>query len=346
MTVKVRAYLVDDSAVSRHALRRALSSDPEIEIVGEAASGEEALERIPSAAPDIVLMDVVMPGADGLETTRELMHHYPKPVIVVSDIGTRADTSFEALRAGALEVIGKPSADQLSDEVWLRGFCRKIRMLAEIPVITRYRSYRARPDASPSPAPRPTRPAAGGVELVCLGASTGGPPALRTIIDSFGGPPRWSLFIVQHMSSGFTEGMVRWLAGATGRDVRLAEDGGSIERGVIYVAPDGGHLELGTQRLKISLTPPLGGHRPAIDRLFESVAQSRLASRTVAALLTGMGADGARGLDSLRRAGAWTIAQDEASSTVYGMPKAAADLEAALEILSLGEIAAYLGSIA
>lgn len=343
MTPKVRAFLVDDSAVSRHALRHALSGDPDIEIIGEATSGEEALERIPNAAPDIILMDIVMPGTDGLETTRELMHHFPKPVIIISDIGTHAETSFEALRAGALEVIGKPSAEQLTDNEWLRRFRRKIRMLAEIPVITRYRSNR---EATPRPAHRPTRPTADGVELICLGSSTGGPPALRTIVDAFGGSPRPPVLIVQHMSIGFTEGMVRWLATATSRDVRSAEDGVLVESGVIYVAADGGHLELGNQRLHVSSSPPLGGHRPAIDRLFESVARNRVASRTVAAVLTGMGSDGARGLESLRRAGAWTIAQDRASSTVYGMPKAASDLEAAREILPLTEIAAYLGSIA
>lgn len=342
MTPTVRAFLVDDSAVSRHALRQALAGDAEIEIVGEATSGEDALERIPEAAPDIVLMDIVMPGTDGLETTRELMHHYPKPVIIISDIGTQASTSFEALRAGALEVIGKPSFEQLVDPDWLQRFQRKIRNLAEIPVITRYRSSR---EALKRRTPKPSRPAADRVELVCIGASTGGPPALRTVVDAFDGPPRWPVLIVQHMSTGFTEGMVRWLATATGRDVRLAEDGARLEPGKIYVAPDGGHLELGNLRLTITSTPPLGGHRPAVDRLFNSVAHNRIASRTVAAVLTGMGTDGARGLEELRRAGAWTIAQDEASSTVFGMPKAAADLKATREILSLTEIAAFLGSI-
>jgi len=342
VTTTVRAFLVDDSAVSRHALRHALSGDPRIEIIGEATSGEEALERIPNVAPDIILMDIVMPGTDGLETTRELMHHFPKPVIIISDIGTQADTSFEALRAGALEVIGKPSAEELADNEWLRRFRRKIRMLAEIPVITRYRSNRER---TPHVTPRPTRPAAGNVDLICLGSSTGGPPALRTIVDAFAGRPKTPVLIVQHMSSGFTEGMVRWLAGATGTDVRIAENGAQVEPGVIYVAADDGHLELGNHRLHISSTPPLGGHRPAIDRLFESVARSRIASRTVAAVLTGMGSDGARGLENLRRAGAWTIAQDRETSTVYGMPKAASDLDAAREILPLAEIASFLGSI-
>jgi two-component system chemotaxis response regulator CheB len=271
------------------------------------------------------------------------MHHYPKPVIIVSDIGSDAQMSFEALRAGALEVIGKPDAEQLTDQEWVRRFCRKIRMLAEIPVITRYRSSRGIERPEPR---RPTRPEADRVELVCIGASTGGPPALRTIVDAFGGPPRWPVLVVQHMSKGFMAGMVGWLAAATGRDVRLAENSDRPVPGVVYIASDDGHLELGGQRVRIMKTPPLGGHRPAVDRLFQSVARSRTASRTVAVVLTGMGSDGARGLEELRRAGAWTIAQDQSSSVVYGMPKAAVDLEAAQEVLPLTEIAAYLSSIA
>lgn len=343
MPPKIRAFLVDDSAVSRHALRQALAQDPDIEIVGEASSGEAALDMIPSAAPDIVLMDIVMPGVDGLETTRELMHGYARPVIIISDIGGQAATSFEALRAGALDVIGKPDAEELADPEWVQGFCRRVRMLAEIPVITR---RRLEGSARPKFGAKATHPGANRVDLVCIGASTGGPPALRTILDAIERKPRWPLLIVQHMSTGFTQGMATWLQTATGRDVRLAVDGERWQPGVVYIAPDDGHLELESHRLAISTSAPLSGHRPAVDRLFSSVARSRLATKTVAVLLTGMGSDGARGMEDLRRAGAWTIAQDEASSVVYGMPKAAIELEATREVLPLAEIAAYLGSIA
>lgn len=343
MPSKVRAFLVDDSAVSRLALRRALATDPRIEIVGEAGSGEAALDRIPSAFPDIVLMDIVMPGVDGLETTRELMHGYAKPVIVISDMGSNAATGFEALRAGALDVIGKPSAEELADPAWVRRFCHRIRMLAEIPVITRRRVEGSKPLVIER---RATRPEASRVEMVCIGASTGGPPALRAVLDGIKSRPQWPVLIVQHMSKGFTTGMASWLGSATGQDVRLASDGEQWQPGVFYIAPDGGHLELGPHRLAVTAGPPLGGHQPAVDRLFSSVARSRLASRTVAVLLTGMGSDGARGLEDLRKAGAWTIAQDEVSSVVFGMPKAAVDLGAACEELSLDEIARYMGSIA
>jgi len=338
----VRAFLVDDSAVSRLALRQALATDPRIEIVGEANSGEAALERIPGASPDIVLMDIVMPGFDGFETTRELMHGYARPIIVISDMGSNAATGFEALRAGALDVIGKPNADELADPAWVRRFCHRIRMLAEIPVITRHRTEGSQPLVIEKSA---IRPAGNRIEMVCIGASTGGPPALKAILDAIKSPPRWPVLIVQHMSKGFTNGMASWLGNATNHDVRMASDGERGQAGVFYIAPNGGHLELGPHRLAVTSGPPLGGHRPAVDRLFSSAARSRLASRTVAVLLTGMGSDGARGLEELRKAGAWTIAQDEASSVVYGMPKAAVDLDAACEVLPLTGIARYLGSI-
>jgi two-component system chemotaxis response regulator CheB len=344
MHERVRTFLVDDSAVSRLALRRVLSFDPGIRVVGEASDGDEALERIPAAAPDIVLMDIVMPGMNGLETTRELMRSFPRPVLIISDqVDGNADLSFEALRAGALEVVGKPSATQLADSDFIATLCRKVRLLAGIPVITRYRTGSA-PVAKRRR--RSNRPQPEHVGLVCVGASTGGPPALRQIIGGLPSSVRWPMLVVQHMTPGFTQGMVAWLRNATGRDVRLAEDRVHREPGVVYVAPDGGHLELRGRRLRVTTSRSVGGHRPSVDALLASVAATGPAQETVAAILTGMGRDGAHGLKLLREAGGWTIAQDEPTSVVFGMPKAAAEAKAAREILPLDEIALYLASLA
>lgn len=343
----VRVFLVDDSAVVRLVLRRALRSDPDLTIVGEATSGPEALRRIPDVAPDIVLMDVLMQGMDGIETARTLMQTSPRPVLVVSDLAERDENlSFRALEAGALDVIRKPSAEALEDPTTRARLCRKVRLLAEVPVVTRYRRRaRSRPrPASPAKPPDVARPA--DVSCVAIGASTGGPPALLRILRELPAPGPWPVLIVQHMSEGFLGGMCRWLAGVTGHQIELARDGARLEPGVVLVAPDAHHLEIRDGRSVLVDRLPVSGHRPSVDVLFESLAQSTGAQEVLAILLTGMGADGAHGLERLRRAGAITYAQDEASSVVYGMPKAAADRGAAQEILSLDAIAQRLRTLA
>jgi two-component system chemotaxis response regulator CheB len=359
-----RVFIVDDSPLSRAALRRLLQDDPEITLVGEAAKGEEALDLIPRVAPDLVLMDIFMPGINGLETTRRLMQAFPRPVLIISDqVGGNAELSFEALRAGALDVIGKPSLSELTNIETAAALRRKIKLLAGVPVITRHggsssnvthrkqvaarvierRAERAEPPRQPPP--RLHRPGADQVGLVCLGASTGGPPALLRIFNQLGCAARWPTVVVQHMTPGFMQSMVSWLHDVTGQEIAVAEHGVVPEAGVVYVAGDGFHLELDNGQFRLNQTPPLRGHRPAIDVTLSSLALSAQAERVVAVLLTGMGEDGAKGLKMLRDAGAWTIAQDEGSSVVYGMPKAAMQNGAACEELSLAEIATYLANI-
>jgi two-component system chemotaxis response regulator CheB len=336
--------LVDDSAVSRLALRRALEGGTRLEVVAEARSGSEALRQVAACDPDIVLMDIVMPGMDGLSATRELLASSPRPVLIISDqIGGDADRSFDALRAGALDVVGKPTAEQLANLEFVAGLQRKVRMLAGIPVMTR-RSPTT--DGQPRrPRTGADRPTAGEVELVCLGASTGGPPALQRILSALPRPPRWPVLVVQHMTPGFTAGMVRWLGRSTGIEVELATAGATLRPGVVHVAPDGAHLELVGRRLRLSTAPPVEGHRPSVSALLASVASTGPASATVAAVLTGMGRDGAEGLALLRQAGAWTVAQDRQSSVVFGMPGAAVECDAACEVCSLEGIASYLAAI-
>jgi two-component system chemotaxis response regulator CheB len=342
--VQISVFLVDDSAVSRMAFRKLIQQDSRLRVVGEANDGEEALRKIPEIKPDVVLMDIVMPGMDGMETTRELMHHAPCPILIISDqVGGNVDPSFEALRAGALEVIGKPTAGELSDPSFAETLLRKIRLLSDVPVITRYRTFAAGRRKRRRSSARPTRE---DVKLLCIGASTGGPPVLQRLLGSIPRTPKWPTLIVQHMTPGFTAGMASWLGKATGRQVEMATSGTRPEPGVVYVAPDAYHLELLGRCLRLSESPPVAGHRPSVDALFASVASTGPAHETVAVVLTGMGRDGAAGLKLLREAGAWTIAQDRISSVVYGMPKAAAEIEAACESMSVDELAIYLASLA
>jgi len=349
----VRVFLVDDSAVVRLVLRRALRSDPGLTVVGEAMSGAEALRRIPHVEPDIVLMDVLMEGMDGIETARTLMQKSPRPVLVVSDLAERDERlSFRALQAGALDVIRKPSAEALEDPTTRARLCRKVRLLAEVPVVTRYRrETRPRPPfassaSSASSAMRARVEGPSSVSRVAIGASTGGPPALLRILREIPVPSPWPILIVQHMSEGFLGGMCRWLSDMTGHRVELACEGERPQPGVVLVAPDAHHLEIRDGQSLLVSRPPVSGHRPSVDVLFESLAESSRSQDVLAILLTGMGADGARGLERLRQAGAITYAQDEASSVVYGMPKAAADRGAAQEVLSLDAIAHRLRAMA
>lgn len=345
---RVRVLIVDDSATARLALRSMLATDPAIEVVGEARDGGQAIRMVGRLRPDLVLMDITMEGMDGLTATRQLMAVDPRPILIVSDhIGRRADLTFEALEAGALDVLAKPTARDIADEEAHRRLQRLVRLAAEVPVVTRRRTLRSPGPGSPPAASNPSRHGGAArrrVALVCIGASTGGPPALATLLAPLAPSPGFPILIVQHIAPTFTESLARWLAHSSGLPVEIATHGSTPRPGGVYIAPGGAHLELRDGRLALSNRPRDSGHRPSVDVLFESVAESPLVRGTLAVLLTGMGKDGARGLKSIREAGGWTIAQDEESSVVYGMPKEAVAIGGASEVLSLGAIADRLAT--
>lgn len=352
----VRVFIVDDSAVGRAALRLALAGESSIEIVGEAANGEEALRALATITPDVVIMDVLMPGMNGLEATRRIMSTRACPILIMSElVGHRSELGFEALRAGALDIVRKPSAAELRTGEARRDLVHKLRLLAGVPVITRHAPRSSPPPHAPSVRPterfaaQPRSGVSAGCfdpRLVCLGASTGGPPALAEILRAVAPSPPWPILVVQHMTPGFTAGMVTWLAESSGLRVRIAEPGDEPRPGVVYIAPDDLHLILSGDRLDLHAGPRVSGHRPSVDALFCSIADAGAAPATLAALLTGMGSDGAAGLARIRSAGGWTLAQDSASSVVHGMPKAAVALGGASEVLSLAAIAERLGALA
>jgi len=337
--------LVDDSPTVRLAFKQIFVTDPELEIVGEARNGFEALQMIPALGPDIVLMDIVMPGLDGLETTRELMARFARPVLIISEkVGGNPELSFAALQAGALEVIGKPSATQLSDPSTVAVLRQKVKRLAEIPVITRRRPG---PDLAKEPPPPAAAepPPLEKIVRVCIGTSTGGPPALNSILRALPESPRWPVLVVQHMTPGFIGGMVRWLQTTTGKKVELAADGVMPLPGTVYVAGDHQHLEIRHGVLRLSDSPPMNGHRPSVDALFASVAREPNAASSIGVILTGMGGDGSSGLAELRASGGYTVAQDRESCVVYGMPRAAVERGAVTNVLPLEDIAALLARL-
>lgn len=328
----LRVLISDDSALARETLETIINEDPEMMVAGVAENGTEAVKKAEELRPDLITMDLLMPDIDGVEATRRIMVRRPAPIVLVSSAVTSAvdTTHFDALAAGAVDVVEKPDVRLLTgDKRTRRKFLENLKAMAGVVTLTR-RGDSRRSSQPPRGSDRPelTDPELppgfpSEAKLIVLGASTGGPPAVAETLrrlERSAAPP---VVLVQHMANGFIHGFAEWLGGRLSLEVRLAANGERVAPGTVYVAPDDQHLEV-TQygRLLVSRAPPLRYHRPSIDLLFRSA--STYGKHAVGVLLTGMGDDGARGLGAMRRAGAFTLAQDEKSSVVYGMPAAAA----------------------
>lgn len=332
---RIRVLVVDDSMLARRSITEALARDPAIEVVGVAQDPYVARERILELDPDVITLDLEMPRMDGLTFLKILQQHHPIPVVVVSSLTqTGSVMALEALAAGAVDVIGKPDGSQNIGEL-----ARKLAFLVKAAAHSQH--FMEAPKAEPEK-PLVTRVSGSSLarKVIVIGASTGGVEALRSILPRLpeGLPP---IVIVQHMPAHFSRTMAVRLNQLCRFPVSEAEEGQVLEPNSCLIAPGDYHLALhnGPRGYVAHLTqsPPVHYCRPAVDVLFRSAAQS-VGKNTVAALLTGMGADGARGLLTLRAAGARTFAQDEASSIVFGMPKAAIELGAAEKVVSLHEM--------
>ncbi|MDO8901887.1 MAG: chemotaxis-specific protein-glutamate methyltransferase CheB [Phenylobacterium sp.] len=335
-THPVRVMIVEDSLVVRQLLTHIVGRDPRFLIVAAVASAEEALDAIPKVRPDVISMDIRLPGMDGLEATARIMADYPTPIVVIADAVEDAALriSMNALRAGALTVVEKPagpanaSYERLADTI-----CTQLFIMSSVPVIRR-RSI----GGATTPLSRPPPGGAGAfkrLDFLALAASTGGPPALAKVIGALPADFPAPVFIVQHMGAAFMEGFAKWLGGLSAMPVVLAMDGARAKESHIYVAPGDSHLSVrGDGIIHISRDPPAGGQRPSANVLFGSLAEIA-PTRTVAALLTGMGEDGAQGLSRLAQGGGHTIAEHASTAVVNGMPAAAVRLKAARDILPL-----------
>ncbi|HEX9667994.1 MAG TPA: chemotaxis-specific protein-glutamate methyltransferase CheB [Thermoanaerobaculia bacterium] len=331
MTV-VRVLIVDDSLSVRAVLRRFLSRAPDLEVVGEAEDGAAAVEAAAALGPDVILMDLQMPVVDGYTAIERIMAHRPTPIVVLSSLANRdaMTTGFEAIRRGALEVLPKPE-DPASWEQLAASLAATVRELAGAALAPARSAAMPAPSAGTRRAPAP--PAAlspNDLRWIAVGASTGGPAALRELLAELPPDPPVTVLVVQHIAAGFELGFADWLARELRADVRLAQDGETPRAGAVRIARAGAHLLLepdGALRLDAQ-RPPRAGHRPSIDELFLSCAAS-CPRQTAGVLLTGMGQDGAEGLLALRQAGGLTMAQDEASAVVFGMPRVALERGAA-----------------
>lgn len=328
---RTRVLICEDSRTYAAALERALSLDPELEVVGVYPTAERAIEALPKLKPHIVTMDIELPGISGLEAVERIMSTRPLPILVLSSyVGPSTKIAAAALAAGALEAIGKDDIDLVDPRGPSAAALRhRIKLLAGVRVIRHPRGKLA---------PRKPRPLPDAIqaEIVGICASTGGPQALQALLARLPADYPVPVLVVQHMSAGFTEGLARWLDGSMKVPVRLAKDGAPAVPGV-WIAPEGAHLVLRPpRRLMLDRTTVAGPHRPSADLLLASLAKTAGPS-AVGVVLTGMGRDGALGLQAISRAGGLSIAQDAESSVVFGMPKAAAEL-GAQHVLSLDAI--------
>jgi two-component system, chemotaxis family, protein-glutamate methylesterase/glutaminase len=361
----IRVLVVEDSLVQRTLLVGLLKADPEISVVGAVTSGAEALAFVAREKPDVVTMDLRMPDMNGLEVTRQIMETTPLPVVIVSEYwdAESADLTFRAMEAGAVAGVSKPSVGLPDSEEVARQLVQTVKLMSEVKVIRRWpRARRADKlslvsPSSPSssrisptsalvvtpPPPPPSQPKE--ISLVAIGASTGGPPVLRTILAAL---PRMfpvPVLIVQHIAKGFTSSLVQWLKTEASPLVQLAKQGEEMLPGHIYIAPDDFQMGVAlNKRIALALDPVEHSLRPSVSYLFRSLV-SVYGGNVIGVLLTGMGRDGAQELRLLRDQGAITIAQNKETSVVHGMPGVAIALDAAMHILAPEEIAPLLVSL-
>lgn len=331
----IRVLVAEDSPTVRALLVEMLASDPGILVVGEAVDGLQAVEMAERLRPDLVTMDIHMPRLDGLAATREIMIRAPTPILIVTSLDPRdVDLSLNATRAGALTVLPSPGGGPAEREVAREQLVSTVRAMAQVKVVRRWR------DRAAAAEPRPALPP-GPVRLVAVAASTGGPAALQRVLAEL--PARFPapLLVTQHISDGFIDALCRWLDASCALRVKVAEAGEALSPGTVYLAPDGSQLGLRRGQVRLSPCGNDGGHCPSADHLFASAAAAD-GPGTVAVVLTGMGSDGTEGLRRLRAAGGRVIAQDEASSVVFGMPGSAARAGLTDAVVPLAEIAQVL----
>lgn len=344
---KIRVLIVDDSQVARDLLAFILQADPEIQVIGFAKNGEEALNWLRAQTADVIIMDLFMPALDGFETARRIMETNPLPILIISSSYSQTDIqkSFQAFEAGALAILEKPY--NIQDTLHIRE------LLDTIHIINGTKLVKRRPTILKAKVP-PNLPRLDQAEIsnlhthsikaIAIGASLGGPVAVEKILSALPASMPAPIFLVQHISQGFTKGFAEWLQKTSALRIKLGEQGELAMPDTVYIAPDGCHMMI-KENYSIALDYKDKSHlKPGISQLFTSIATT-YGPQSVGVLLTGMGRDGADGLLKMRQRGACTIVQDEKSCVMFGMPKEAIELGAARYILPLDRIAKMLLSL-
>lgn len=331
-----------------------ISQDPRLEVVAKYCNAEDAIANVEKVRPDVISMDILLPGMNGLEATSEILYLCPTPIVIISSsANTNAvGTSMEALKRGALSVLGKPGMPGTVEfDREAKRMTNQLYHMSQVKVMRQFAHRRQSRFTAPAPAagaasrerPRMPRPTLH-CSILAIGASTGGPPALERFFNALRADSTLAILLVQHISPGFTEGLVEWLNSVAPFRFVLAENEMAPEKGHVYVAPDQHHLTIESGCIRLVKRRVTEKHCPSVDVLFSSVAK-HYGSRAAGLLLTGMGADGAQGLLEMRMRGAWTATQSEESCVVYGMPRAAVAKDASCAELNPVEMADILNCI-
>ena len=338
---KIDVLVVEDSTVARELLVYILSSDPALRVVACARSGEEAIALVAENKPQVVTMDIVMPKMDGFETTRRLMESHPVPIVIVSSAYNPSDVAhtLRAMEAGALAAVEKPpGVHHPTYAARAKKLIEVVKAMAEVRVVRRWPKSQTRSLPVNFPEMKPASP----IRLIAIGASTGGPVVLQTILSHLPKPPPVPVVIVQHISAGFVQGLADWLGVASGIPVKVATDGELLLPGRVYVAPDERQIKVeASGRITCLSADPENGLRPSVSYFFRSVA-ANFGPSAIGILLTGMGRDGATELKLIRDAGGITFAQDQESSVVFGMPGEAVKCGAPMYVMNPDSIGSAL----
>jgi two-component system, chemotaxis family, protein-glutamate methylesterase/glutaminase len=343
----IKVLIVEDSAVVRQHLKNILEEDGGIRVVGMAENGEESLKFVQKQKPDVITMDINMPGMNGLDATRRIMETHPVPIVIVSASfdSSDVDKSFRAMEAGALAIVEKPLGEGHSDyDSASKTLVQTVKLMSEVKVVKRWTKSRfsrttdiVTPEVVSGQMPN-------NIKAVVIGASTGGPPVLQTILSGLPREFPVPILVVQHIARGFLEGMVAWLGQTTSLPIHTAAYGDRPLPGHVYFAPDNFHMEMRGNRIVLNKDKPEYGIRPSVSHLFRSAANV-FGENMIGVLLTGMGKDGAEELKMMKEKGAITIVQDEESSVVHGMPGEAIKRDAAIYVLPPHKMAPALKSL-